>query len=99
MSRLKAWVAAKAKIRASFLADGFSFLARGRLTLASDESELFLVSDDEETKLVVPLVAAEFTEIFEPTLEAPEVSFGVDFFVAVALRLPSGALDLLEVAE
>lgn len=100
MSRLKAWVAAKALIKASFLSANLSFVAHGRLALASDESELFFSSDDKQVRLAVSLGTVEFPETFEPLLEAPEeVRFRLDFIAAVALRLPGGSLDLLEVAD
>jgi len=100
MSRLKAWVAAKAMIRVSFLSANLSFVAHGRIALASDDSELFFSSDDKQVRLVVSLGTVEFPETFEPLLAAPEaMRFKLDFFSAVALRLPMGSLDLLEVAE
>jgi len=100
MPRVKAWVAAKAPIRAVFLSASMNFWAYGRLALSTDDSELFFTSDDEKTRLTVSLPLAKFTETLEPLLEAPEeMHFKVDFFAAVSLCLPSGSLDLLEVAE
>lgn len=109
IARLRKWVAAKAKVKASFMGKGLSFNATGRLVFGKNESEFWLVVPNgfvggmrlpEHIVLSFDSNTAVPCETFEPLLDAPvgkETEF--DFWIAEAFGLPCGNLDFREMAE
>jgi len=96
---LNAWVDANAKIRASFSSSGVILTVEGRLRFL-DGTLTMIDEAGKKVALSIPLGMMVARESFEPLLDAPEeVRFKMDFFRALAFRVPCGDIDFFELAE
>ena len=96
--QIEKWVAAKSKIRASFIGNGVAAISEGHLVFSGDKTKLWLTDESEKVIWIVFPDRALPCERLEPLLDAPEeMLWKLDLLVAVSLRTPCGYVDFFEI--